>query len=53
MQIDPEDGRTDQPARVRHYMERFFGSENMDIYWGSTEEFLQELREQWQTRPNR
>ena len=48
VQIDPEDGRTRSRARVREYLESYFESENTDIYWGSTEEFLQELHEQWQ-----
>jgi hypothetical protein len=52
VQLDPEDGRTTEPARVRQYLERYFGSENMDIYWGSTDEFLQELQEKWQARPS-
>lgn len=50
VQIDPEDGLTTEPARVRQFLERHFGSANTNIYWGSTEEFLQELREQWEAR---
>jgi hypothetical protein len=52
VQLDPEDGRTSEPARVRDYLRSYFESEKTGIYWGSTDEFLQELHEQWLARPN-
>jgi hypothetical protein len=37
-----------EPEAAQDYLERYLGEDNVDVYWGSTEEFLQELDE---TRP--
>jgi hypothetical protein len=50
VQVDPEDGRNAEPARVRQYLEKRFGSEKVDLYWSTSEDFLQELDEKWQAR---
>ena len=50
VQVDPEDGRNAEPARVRDYLERRFVSQDVDLYWGSSEDYLQELDERWQAR---
>jgi hypothetical protein len=47
VQIDPEEGRTVEPERARHYLESYFGGRNITIYWGSTESFVKELRDTW------
>jgi CHAT domain/SIR2-like domain len=51
VQVDPEDGRNIEPARVRQYLERRFGAEKVDLYWGGAEDFLLELGERWKARP--
>jgi hypothetical protein len=50
VQIDPEEGGSIDPLRARQYLERYFQDENVNIYWGSTEEFLRELWTRWQQR---
>ena len=47
VQLDPEDGRNADPDRARRYLDKLFSESNITIYWGSTEEFLQELDVQW------
>jgi len=50
VQIDPEEGRTLEPALARAYLERYFGpatglayGTEISIYWGSAEDFIREL----------
>jgi hypothetical protein len=50
VQVDPEDGRNAEPTRVRLYLEKRFVSETVDLYWGSSEDYLQELDERWRAR---
>jgi hypothetical protein len=50
VQIDPEDGGSVDPFRARQYLERYFQDEDVNIYWGSTEEFISELWRRWQQR---
>ncbi len=50
VQVDPEDGRNAEPTRVRLYLEKRFGSQTVDLYWGGSEDYLQELDERWQAR---
>jgi hypothetical protein len=47
VQIVPEDGLLLETERARRYLETYFGKENINIYWGSNEEFIQELRDEW------
>jgi len=42
-QIDPEDGQAIDGARARRYLENYFEASRITIYWGSAEDFLQEL----------
>ncbi|MCK5430419.1 MAG: SIR2 family protein, partial [Anaerolineales bacterium] len=44
-QIEPEEDRIIDVKRARRYLEEYFESENIEIYWGSTKEFLGSL---WQ-----
>ncbi len=46
-QIDPEEGRTLEPDRARSYLERYFGEDDISIYWGPVEQFVQELGTGW------
>jgi hypothetical protein len=52
VQIDPEEGTTLDAGRARQYLEKYFGSANVSLYWGSTEYFVKELREAWTARPS-
>jgi SIR2-like domain len=46
-QIDPEEGRTLEPDRARSYLERYFGEDDISIYWGPVEQFVQDLAAGW------
>lgn len=51
VQIDPEEGRIRDPERARSYLKEYFSKQkpiDTSIYWGSSEDFLRELHEQWQ-----
>jgi hypothetical protein len=47
-QIDPEEGRILEPERARRYLERYFQDADISLYWGSAEDFVQELQRRWQ-----
>jgi hypothetical protein len=49
-QIDPEEGRTLEPERARRYLEEYFSSAQVSIYWGTTDTFLAELHSEWKAR---
>jgi hypothetical protein len=44
-QIEPEEDRIIDVKRARRYLEEYFEGENIEIYWGSTQEFLGSLRQ--------
>ena len=46
-QINPEEGRILEPERARRYLERYFHHADISIYWGSTEDFVQEIQHRW------
>lgn len=46
-QTEPEDGEMIEPVRARRYLERFFQKNLIDVYWGTSEEFLSELMRHW------
>jgi len=49
-QVEPEDGRILEPQGARTYLEDYFGKGlDIDIYWGSPQEFLSELMQSWRT----
>jgi hypothetical protein len=45
-QINPAEGRILEPEGACRYLERYFEGAAINIYWGSVEEFLQELQKQ-------
>jgi hypothetical protein len=47
VQIAPEEGRILEPERARQYLERYFQGAYISIYWGSAEDFVQELHRRW------
>jgi CHAT domain-containing protein/SIR2-like protein len=48
VQIDPEESRTLEPERARRYIESYFYGADISIFWGSVEDFVQELQRLWQ-----
>jgi hypothetical protein len=51
VQIDPEQERIVDPERARRYLERYFLDTQINIFWGSAEDFLRELLRQMQNAP--
>jgi hypothetical protein len=47
VQIDPEGDRIIDPDRARRYLKKYFGDIKIEIYWGSAEDFLKDLRREW------
>jgi hypothetical protein len=47
VQITPDDERFLQPTLVQSYLEKYFGSANLNVSWGSPDAFLNELWRQW------
>ncbi len=45
IQMNPDEGRVIHPARTYRYLNRFFKQAHLDVFWGSTEEFLAQLLE--------
>jgi len=45
-QIDLEQGRFLNPERARRYLEAYFQDADISIYWGSTQDFMNELASQ-------
>ena len=46
-QIDPEESTTLEPERARRYMEEYVVHDRVSVYWGTVEDFTQELQEGW------
>ena len=47
-QVEPEDGLILEPQGARTYLEDYFGKgSDIDIFWGSSQEFLNELMQAW------
>jgi hypothetical protein len=49
-QVLPEEGDVHEPERARRYLERYFETAQINIYWGSEEDFIQELERRWRER---
>ena len=43
VQVDPEEHRLINPQKARRYLQQYFGKSDVNIFWGTTGEFLQEL----------
>ena len=41
---------TESPEAVRDFLERYFQDADINVYLGSTAQFMAELREHWETR---
>jgi hypothetical protein len=48
VQIDPEEGRIQEPERARRYLESYFQGADISIYWGNVLDFIRELQERWE-----
>lgn len=47
-QIEPEEGRIIDPEGARRYLEEYFKNvASINLYWGTPEEFVRELWNQW------
>ncbi len=46
VQLNPDDTYID-PPQARRFLEHRFQNSNINIYWGSVEDFLQELNDRW------
>jgi hypothetical protein len=44
VQIDPEEWRVQEPERAREFLQSYFQSAEISIYWGSADDFVEELR---------
>lgn len=51
VQIDPEEDSTVDAERARRYLESYFRTSHVSLYWGSTENFVKELEKEWGQRP--
>jgi hypothetical protein len=50
VQIDPEEGRIIEVDAARRFFETYFHGSEIAIYWGSVEDFIRELADQWARR---
>jgi hypothetical protein len=47
VQVNPEDELVRDPAGAHQFIDEFFERKNTFVYWGSAEDFLGELWDQW------
>jgi SIR2-like domain len=52
VQLPPSSNDTldKRPARIREYLDRYFGEQNISICWQAAREFSAELRHRWEKR---
>lgn len=50
-QILPEEGAFLDPERARRYLDDYFDDSEVDIFWGSPGDFVEELARQWAADP--
>ncbi len=53
VQVSPEEGRFLEADAARAYLDSYFGSDKISIYWGSAEDFARELSRQHLASPGR
>jgi hypothetical protein len=46
-QILPEEGVFLDPERARRYLEKYSGGSEISVFWGSVDDFMQELNKKW------
>jgi SIR2-like domain len=47
VQIAPPDDHSGDPRAATEYLTRYFGNQNIQIYWGTAQSFATELRDRW------
>lgn len=47
---EPEDDEDLEPHEAQRYLEEYFKRKDMKAYWGTTKEFVTELRQRWDER---
>ncbi len=47
-QIEPEEGRLLSPINAQRYLENYFKTEYISIFWGSADDFIKQLWQNWQ-----
>jgi hypothetical protein len=51
VQIEPEAGLTQDPRGAYDYLKDYFSkTAEISVYWGSARDFIQELKERWESR---
>ncbi len=51
-QIEPEEGRTLSPVNAQKYLENYFKTEYISIFWGSADDFISQMWQNWnQSKP--
>jgi len=60
VQIDPQEGTTLNPQAARNYLKEYLGpvaaqsyQANISVYWGSVNDFIDELRTRWEEAQQR
>lgn len=51
VQLDPSEAGVANARRAKRYLERYFLNSKIDIYWGTSADFLRELKRQLETLP--
>jgi hypothetical protein len=53
VQVDPDDDQITEPERAREYLRNYLsdlGDAEINVYWGSAQDFLKELKQRWDGR---
>jgi hypothetical protein len=51
VQVEPDENRNLDPKRARDYLQTYFQSAAISIYWGRSDDFLRELAQQRKSKP--
>ena len=47
VQIDHHDAADATTEEIKRFLERYFGKAEVNVYWGSTQQFVNELHQRW------
>jgi hypothetical protein len=50
VQLEADPGDMAKETEVREYLQRYFSKSQIDVYWGSTQQFIADLHVRWQER---
>ena len=48
VQMTPDEGRMTDSGQAQRYLETYFQKKDINVYWGSADEFISELFEKWE-----